>query len=309
MGNYRRLMGEFLKSPVPFERSETVPIRLIAMDMDGTLLNQQPDEIPEENVKALRLAKERGIHLALCSGRLPDDAGFFALDAGLDMTVLALNGGCRTDHPLGEVRDSCLLQPAICHQLLKLLDETDLLYGVFRENTLAVNRLEREHAKAGLLWGTYIQRQGSRGSITYGRDAALALAATGCNKIVAIDEEDQGTLAVLHQRIRAEIQGISISSSWRNNMEINPAGVDKGHAVTRLAQELDIPLTDVMTIGDNENDVTMLKCAYWSVAMGNATENARAAARFVTLNNTENGVAAAIRTLALGEDCEGVRKK
>ena len=64
-----------------------------------------------------------------------------------------------------------------------------------------------------------------------------------------------------------------------------------------------------MTIGDNENDISMLKCASWSVAMGNATERAKAAARFITLNNTENGVAAAIRTLALGEDCEGVREK
>ena len=286
-----------------------MPIRLIVMDMDGTLLNQQPDSIPEENVKALRKAKQQGIHLALCSGRLPDDAGFFAKDAGLDMTVLALNGGCRTDHPLGEIHDSYLLQPAICQQLLKLLDETNLLYGVFRENTLAINRLEREHEKAGLLWGTYILRQGSRGSICYGKEAAHALTATGCNKIVAIDEEDQGALTRLHQRIQAEIQDISISSSWRNNLEVNPAGVDKGHAVTRLAKELGIPMTDVMTIGDNENDISMLKCAYWSVAMGNATENARSAARFVTLNNTENGVAVAIRTLALGEECEGVREK
>ena len=286
-----------------------MPIRLIAMDMDGTLLNQQPYSIPEENVKALRMAKERGIHLALCSGRLPDDAGFFAKDAGLDMTVLALNGGCRTDHPLGEIHDSYLLQPAICQQLLELLDATDLLYGVFRENTLVINRLEKEHDKAGLLWGTHILRQGSRGSICYGKEAAHALAATGCNKIVAIDEENQGALTALHQEIGTKVQGISISSSWCNNLEVNPAGVDKGHAVTRLAQELGIPLTDVMTIGDNENDISMLKCASWSVAMGNATERAKAAARFVTLNNTENGVAAAIRTLALGEDCEGVREK
>ena len=59
------------------------PIRLIAMDMDGTLLAGDTWRIPPENARALRLAAARGIRLALCSGRLPDDAGFFALDAGL----------------------------------------------------------------------------------------------------------------------------------------------------------------------------------------------------------------------------------
>ena len=78
-------------------------IRLIAMDMDGTLLAGDGRTIPRDNVLALRRAADRGIHLALATGRLPDDAGFFASDAGLPMHILAINGSVRVDEPLGDV--------------------------------------------------------------------------------------------------------------------------------------------------------------------------------------------------------------
>jgi Cof subfamily protein (haloacid dehalogenase superfamily) len=286
-----------------------MPVRLIAMDMDGTLLDGRPYRIPEENVKALRMASERGIHLALCSGRVPDDAMFFAVDAGLDMTVLGENGGCRLDHPLGEIRDSHMLAPDLACRLLEALEATGFLCGVFRENELAVSQLEKDHSRADIMWGANVLRKGSRGSITYGKNATRSLAERGCNKIVVVDEDDGGELPKILPTLQPLMDQLSLSSSWRNNLEFNPKGADKGAAVTALAKDLQIPMSDVMTIGDNDNDVSMLRCAGWSVAMGNANTNAMAAAKFVTLKNTEYGVAEAIRALALGEEREGVRRR
>ncbi len=68
-----------------------MPIRLIATDMDGTLLTDEPLILPE-TADVLRRAAEKGIVLSLASGRLPDDASFFAVDAKLPMHVIALNG-------------------------------------------------------------------------------------------------------------------------------------------------------------------------------------------------------------------------
>ena len=79
-----------------------MPIRLIATDMDGTLLTDEPLILPE-TADVLRRAAEKGISLSLASGRLPDDASFFAVDANLPMHVIALNGAVTLVKPLGDV--------------------------------------------------------------------------------------------------------------------------------------------------------------------------------------------------------------
>ena len=65
-------------------------IRLIATDMDGTLLVHGVTGIPDENLRAMKQAVARGIHVALCSGRMQEDMSFFASDAGLNVHILAL---------------------------------------------------------------------------------------------------------------------------------------------------------------------------------------------------------------------------
>mgnify|MGYP000509024518 CR=1 FL=1 len=82
------------------------------------------------------------------------------------------------------------------------------------------------------------------------------------------------------------------------NLELMPAGVNKGMAVAALAQRLGIGPESVMALGDYDNDVSMLSYAGVSVAMANASERARAAARYRTLSNDEDGVAHAIQRYA-----------
>lgn len=282
------------------------PIRLIAMDMDGTLLAGDTWRIPPENARALRLAAARGIRLALCSGRLPDDAGFFALDAGLDMAILALNGGCVLDHPLGPIRRSRRIEPEAMARLKRLLDGTEVLYGLFSDNALAVNRAVDGQDPA-LMWGAHILRQGSRGEIAYGGEATAAILPRGVNKLVVIDEGGTGVLARLRADIAREIHQVEVTSSWENNLEINPRGVNKGEALTALAAELNIPMGQVMALGDNDNDIPMLRRAGYGVAMGNGSPGALDAAGYVTWSNDRFGVAAAVRALALGEKVMGVR--
>ena len=77
-------------------------IRLIAMDMDGTLLIHPSEGIAARNAETLRQAVARGVKLAICSGRTTEDASYFALDAGLDMAIMGLNGAYCLDRPLGQ---------------------------------------------------------------------------------------------------------------------------------------------------------------------------------------------------------------
>ena len=77
--------------------------------------------------------------------------------------------------------------------------------------------------------------------------------------------------------------------------------MDKATGVRMLAKHYGIPMEQVMTLGDHENDIPMLKIAGYGIAMGNGTENAKAAARYVTDTHDHHGLAKAIRKWALGE--------
>lgn len=282
-------------------------IRMIAMDMDGTLLKYAKETgvyIPAENAAVLHRCAAAGIHLALCSGRMPDDAGFFALDEGLPMHVIGLNGGVILDHPADEPVYERYLPEAIARRVLAILMEYSVDVAVFGAWEV-VSMQDRPLSWAQLALGTYFGRDG--GLLVYrncGEGVDALLSRTG--KIVALAQEHPDMLAEAKARIHAAFPELCISSSWQTNFEVNPAGTDKGSALQALADRLHIPMSQVMAIGDNDNDIPMLKAAGYGVAMGNATASAKAAARCITLSNDECGVAAAIRALVFGESVPGM---
>lgn len=130
----------------------------------------------------------------------------------------------------------------------------------------------------------------------YGGDA-------GRNKITA--GKDQSTISVYAPappRGVAEdraLGGLHLTSSIPDNIEVNVQGADKGHALEALAQRLGVPQQEVMALGDNGNDVTMLQYAGVSVAMGDGSPEAKAAAKYVTVPHTEDGLARALERFAL----------
>ena len=282
-------------------------ISLIAMDMDGTLLLDGGKGIPQENVDALRAAHAAGIRLALCSGRIADDMGFYALDMGIPMHILALNGTCTLDRPLGSIIRSDYIEAAAAKGIFQLLQNYPLEYGLFGDHELIISPHGMTEKELLLVFGENIIRQGARTCIRYGSKGADALLDRGLNKFMIFAKDAAPLLDFQHQ-LEQNYPQVDISSSWVNNLEINPRGANKGVALTALAEKLGIPMAEVMAIGDNDNDIPMLRAAGVGVAMGNASENALAAADYATLPNHQGGVAAAIRSIALGEAIPGVRR-
>ena len=92
--------------------------------------------------------------------------------------------------------------------------------------------------------------------------------------------------------IAAAFPEILVTSSFRNNLELNAANADKGRALLALAQHLGIPAADTIAFGDSSNDLRMLRAAGTSVAMGNAVSEVRAVCDYVTEANDRDGVAA-----------------
>lgn len=282
-------------------------IKLIAMDMDGTLLLDGGKGIPAENIAALRAAHAAGIHLALCSGRIPDDMGFYAQDTGVPMHILALNGTCTLDRPLGQIVRSNYLPAEASRAIFDTVQQYPVAYGIFSDHDLIIS-IKLSEAQLRIIFGENILREGTRTRLSFDVADAALLLERGVNKFMIFTDNDPDTLLALRSRMEKEIPGIDISTSWVNNLEINAKGANKGVSLKALADQLSIPMAQVMAIGDNDNDLPMLHAAGVAVAMGNATPTAAAAADYITLPNHESGVAAAIRAIALGEDIPGVRR-
>lgn len=284
------------------------PIRLIALDMDGTLLTRIDPVtacIPQENADALRRCVAAGVHIALASGRMPDDAAFYALDAGIPAHIIGLNGGVIIDRPMGEPFSQRLLPEDTARHVFGILLDAGVDVIVFGPWEVCCVQ-DRPLAWAQRELGTYFGRPGGRLIYRTSLSAARALL-PAAGKIVAITRDDPTALTAARQLIALACPEVSLSSSWGNNFEVNPAGVDKGSALAILAARLGVTLDETMAIGDNGNDAPMLRAAGCGVAMGNATPEALAAASHITLPCGEFGVAAAIRALVFGEDIPGVR--
>lgn len=112
-------------------------------------------------------------------------------------------------------------------------------------------------------------------------------------KFVIIEEKNPSILDEIRKELR-KVQGIKITSSWPNNIEVMNEGVDKGNAVKILAEKMNIDREDIIAFGDNYNDIEMIKFAGLGVAMGNAEEFIKQEADYVTDTNQDSGVAKAI---------------
>lgn len=272
-------------------------IRLIVMDMDGTLLASDGRTIPRDNVRALHRAADRGIHLALATGRLPDDAGFFAADAELPMHILAINGSVQVDEPLGEVAAARFIPESTARAIAGLIRAQGFRFTIFSVHEVAFSSMPPDIAAARRSQGTYLDRPGGRTRLSL--DGSRIEALLGRVNKFSIISSDADRLARLKAQVLTETSGADVTSSWYDNLEIIPAGVNKGSAAAELAATLGISMNEVMAIGDQDNDIPMIAGAGIGVAVGNASPKVRAAARYVVGTNNQSGVAQAIDTLAL----------
>lgn len=282
-------------------------IKLIVTDLDGTLLDHNK-KVCQENYEALKAAYDRGVKIALCSGRPPHDASIIALDAGLDMYILGLNGCCCMEHPLGEIWRHHTIPNELVRKLLAIAEPTGLVTGVFSKNRLILNCLHSVYPDPRTVWGSNLLDPRAGFILTFDNEGLDAAFDHGVNKMMIHDPwftDDR--LARLMETYKHEIPELEFISSWPQNIEINPGDMNKGESVRRTAQALGLTMDEVMVLGDYDNDVTMLEAAGTAVAMGNSTPAVLAAATHVTVDYRQAGLAKAVRKLVLREDVPCVR--
>ena len=268
-------------------------IQLIAIDMDGTLLNNE-NEVTKETLSAIREAQEKGITVAICTGRFPENVSIMFEDIGLVCPVISLNGcviemdGKRV-HAQGMPHDTV----AILHQQL---EKAKASYYMFGDHMITTRRLGKPH-HAEVKYAARLQRE--RGvTFQIGEKAASKAADQLVYKYYVYEDGDSCSLDAAFDAVK-NVPGVHFTRSSNNNFEIMPQGIDKEYGIAALAGMLGISLAHTMAIGDHENDVSMIQAAGFGVAMQNAVDEVKQVADAVTLSNDQDGVAAAIRKFAL----------
>lgn len=270
--------------------------KLVAIDLDGTLLNSGK-RISDENKNTLRLAMEKGVKIVVCSGRIFSGARIFALEIGTNGPLIACNGAIIKDLETEELLYTSTLDMEDSCKIIDICRREDIYFHAYIGDTMYTEKLDY----SSLFYWERNQELPEEDridiQIVESMKKLLSEIPTPVAKFVVICKDNEKLLRI--RKLVERIEGVTVVSSGQDNFEVVNAGVGKGAALKFLAERLGIRREETMAIGDNENDISMLEYAGLSIVMENGEPFVKELADFITVSNNENGVAYAIRKFIL----------
>ena len=277
-------------------------IKLIASDMDGTLLNHN-HKIPKENVELINYAKNQGIEFVVATGRAYYEALPALNEENINCDVISFNGGIVYDKN-GNIISITPMLPKDLYYTIEILKSFDISYQLYTKNTIYTTSIETDiNAYIDLIRSNGYEPDGEHlraeaqqkldvGYITEVENIELYLneKENPPIKIIAISND----ISKLENaaKLLSENTSISVTSSGANNIEIMHKNATKGEALKEIAKIYGINLENAVAIGDNLNDQAMLDIVGYSVAMKNGNTILKEQAKYVTeKTNSEGGVA------------------
>lgn len=273
-----------------------MPIKLIALDLDGTLFNHD-GKITEETKKEIKRATDLGIHVVISTGR-PYNGVPFAQIEGLGIHyAITTNGSAIYSIPEHKcIYEDCMdfemVEPILKVLLEKRIHIDTYINGEGFTPVYCRENIDRLHITPSLKEYILKTRTPTEDLIGYVKDCRQKIQKITLN----FYPQPDGTLEHRDEIYNFLCQNPSIECvcGGFQNLEFTKAGVTKGKALQHLAFLLSIPIEETMAVGDTENDLSILEAAGIGVAMGNAPFDIKSAADFITASNEEDGVGKAI---------------
>lgn len=284
--------------------------KLIAIDLDGTLLSSNIDISPE-NVKAIQAAQDAGHIVMICSGRAPEDIKTVIAKTPLQCPVAGSNGTMVIAD--GKLLSQISIQKETVATVANILNKKEYPFKIYTNKGIFVASTwsERMHSfldnNKDVLnhltekeYKLMTEQPKETESIKIFEDLEEVLKVED----ITIQKFFIPTISGKEELITAlqDLEGISITTSGPFNIEIMDTNGHKGNGIRVMAEYFNIQIEDTVAIGDNFNDVPMLETAGLSVAMGNADPTVKEMADVVTLTNNEHGVAHAIEKYILNKN-------
>ena len=278
------------------ERGAKVKIKMIGLDLDGTLLDSQK-KMSAYTLEVLQQAIENGIEIVIATGRSLCGIPKQLLDLQGIRYIVTANGARISDVQEDKALYETTMDKEIVRQALSILNE----YDAARELLVGgESRMEVEKLRA------IADYMNSEALAQYVRETRV-----GTSDLMGILESTQQSIEKVHAIFKREeerqeawkkvekLEGVEICGSLGNNIEINAKGVNKGKGLLRLGELCGIAREEIMAVGDDLNDLEMIRMVGFGVAMENGNALVKEHAQYITVTNDEDGVAKAIVKFAL----------
>jgi len=275
-------------------------IKLIALDMDGTLLNEQ-GRLSLSSRRVLEKVMKEGIHVVISTGRvfsaLPEDV----LDVdGMEYVITSNGANILKLKGQSTVYSNLIGEDSILEILPHIQDEDIMIEAFFDHGVVAERRCLENLQRYGMVTErSQIYTLSTRKPVE-NIEQVIKEKANRMENINLIFSNKEKRAE--YWRFLSKFPSITVTSSMPYNLEIGGATTSKADALQHLCGLLNVPHNQVMACGDSENDLEMLKFAGLSVAMANAAEPLKKIAHFITKTNREDGVAHAIQRFVIGQD-------
>lgn len=243
----------------------TKEIKLIALDMDGTLLTDNHEVSPRTR-EVIQKAMEKGIHVVLSTGRSLETCYPYAESLKLTSYLVTANGG-----------EIYTVEKELLDQHLLETEKVEKMWRLGKEMGLDTWMISTDAIYSGSEPDDFYDHKWLK---------------FGCNT------PDKNKLDKMIEEL-SFMEGLELTNSLPTNVEVNPAGVNKAAALQFVCDEIGIEMAEVMAVGDSLNDIKMIQESGVGVAMGNAQEAIKNVSDFITDKNNKDGVAKAIEHFAL----------
>jgi len=262
--------------------------RLIAVDMDGTLLDDSK-KITPRTAEAVRRASAEGVTVCLSTGRPLCGVRRYLDELALDTPVITCNGALIADASSGEVLFSRCVEPQDARAVWIYGQAFDTTICVWVRDRLYVNRIDERTED-------YKKISGVEPEIIADFEALIR---EGISKLLWYDTPEN--ITVFREKLDTELNGgVSYLTSNPAFLEFFDSRVSKAKAMEFLGAHIGIAREEMIAVGDGENDLSMLEYAGLGVAMGNASEAVKSRCGHVTASNNDDGVAKVIERFCLG---------
>lgn len=280
------------KKPASMKEQELMTYRLLALDLDGTLLDQRMTITPAVRAAA-KAASERGVTITIATGRTFRATMPYVQALGVSGPVICYQGGAIFDSQSGAMSNPVYVPAALAAQGAQMMLERGLFCLIYADEKIYI----ADDTRPELAYYRSFHPEGL--DLVVAPDLPAVAQHAGVLKVQFTAEP--ALIDRFQPDFQAAFQGqLDVLRSHDHYLELIPQNISKGTALEALAHDLGIPREQVMAIGDHMNDIEMIRWAGLGLAMGNGAPEAHAAAKAVIPTVAEDGVAWAIQRYILG---------
>lgn len=288
--------------------------KLITIDLDGTLLNRY-GEVTEYTKDIIKKTTNKGILVVLASGRISESVLTIAEEIGADKYYISGNGSVLYDMQKDEILYENYLTKEKVLEIIELCDKNSIYYNIYTENAVLAKSLN--YNVAFYNYENTKKSSDKKTDINIVEDMYNYIKNSNLNKFlkITICDENKIVFSSILRKIKniSDIDVLEVSHMSQKKIktgtkevevgyfytEVSSKNVDKWFAIEKVMELENIKKEEVMALGDNNNDIVMIKNAGLGVAMGHSNEQVKKVADYITVDNNEDGVAKAIEQYVL----------